>query len=146
MHKDFYASGFLYHLPTQQILLQQQKSTVNSTSYWSLFGGAQLHQETAEAAFQRIIHQSLRIKIDLSAIYPVYAYFHKDMAKNHAIVYAKIEDIHNFSLQNGIAVSWFTFKQIQKLPIGEQTKHDLTVGGRVIDSHIRKSLGQQTLE
>lgn len=146
MHKNFYASGFIYHAPTQQILLQQQTSVNNFPSVWSLFEGVNLYKEDAETAFLRIIYSSLRIKLNPKSIFPVYSYFHKKMNKNHYIICAEIKNLKDFSPNNGIIFAWFTFKQIVKLQLSEQAKHDITVGQRVIDARLRKSLGQKTLE
>lgn len=148
MHKDFYASGFLYHLPSQQILLQQ-KSTVDisdTSSLWTLFGGQGYLRENPEATFQRVVNKLLRIKVSLTNIYPIYTYFYKEINQDHAVVYAEVENMQEFSSLNKIRCAWFTMKQILKLDISQQTKQDVTVGQRVIDSRMRKSLGLQTLE
>lgn len=144
MHKDFYASGFLYHLPSGQILLQQ--STLGSSSLWSLFGEQGLYKENAEVTFQRVIYNLLRVKLSLDTIYPIYTYFYKDIHKDHAVFYAEVEDRQLSSSSNTIKCSWFTSKQILKLNLLEQTRQDITVGQRVINARMRKSLGLQTLE
>jgi len=143
MHKDSYASGFLYHPSTRQILLQQQKQTRDTTPLWSLFGGIGKSSDNAQITFQRLIQKLLHIKLKLNTIEPVYVYFYKDTDKNYSIVYAEIAKTKNFSSKRGIKFSWFTFKQILKLQLDEQTRHDIIVGQRVIDAKERKRLGQQ---
>ena len=145
MHKDFYASGFLYHLPSKQILLQQQSTLVKS-SLWSLFGKKGLSKESPETTFQRVIYNLSHVKLPLATIYPVYTYFYKDINKNHAVVYAEVENMQQFSSLNKIKCAWFTMKQALKLDLSEQTRQDITVGQRVINARMRKSLGLQTLE
>ena len=49
MHKLFYASGFLYHSPTEQILLRQMSSLKNSIAdmahgWWHSFKGRRTSQ------------------------------------------------------------------------------------------------------
>lgn len=144
MHKDFYASGFLYHLPSGKILLQQ--STLDPSSLWSLFGKQGLYKESAEVTFQRVINDLLHVKLPLATIYPIYTYFYRDIHKDHAIVYAEVEEMQPFSSIKTVRCSWFTLKQILKLELLEQTRHDITVGQRVISARMRKSLGLQTLE
>lgn len=146
MHKTFYASGFFYHPPTRQILLQQQKGALDTSPFWSMFGGIGKSFENPQITFQRIIHKLLDIKLRLSIIEPVYVYFNKDIDKNHYIVYAETVKTKNFSSKNGVIFSWFTFRQILKLQLDEQTRHDITVGIRVIDAKVRKGLGLRTLE
>lgn len=143
MHKDSYASGFLYHPSTRQILLQQQKQTRDTTPLWSLLGGIGKSSDNAQITFQRVVHKLLHIKLKLNTIEPVYVYFYKDTDKNHSILYAEIAKTKNFSSKRGIKFSWFTFKQILKLQLDEQTRHDIIVGQRVIDAKERKRLGQQ---
>ncbi len=143
MHKNFYASGFLYHLATEQILLQKAP-TEEAFPQWSLFGGFNIKKETPEESFQRIVFQFLQIKISPKDIHPIYSYFHKTMGKNHHLFFAEVKTIKKLSYGKGL-VSWFNKKQIPKLMLEDQVKHDITVGNRVIDAELRKSLGQQTL-
>jgi len=145
MHKAFYASGFLYHLPSGKILLQQQ-STPGASSLWSLFGKQGLYKEKAEATFQRVIYDLLHVKLPLTTIYPIYTYFYKDINKDHAVFYAEVKDTQRFSSINTVKYTWFTLKQVLKLDLLEQTRQDITVGQRVINAKMRKSLGFQTLE
>jgi hypothetical protein len=145
MHKDFYASGFLYHPKTQQILLQQQNNDDTGTG-WSLFEGESLNEETADETFKRIIFLHLKIELKPKNIFPIYSYIHATKNKNNFIHYAIVNKLGKFPENNNTLFSWFSFKQIQKLHIPNQIKQDIIVGQRVIDSAIRKSLGQQTIE
>jgi ADP-ribose pyrophosphatase YjhB (NUDIX family) len=145
MHKDFYASGFLYHPKTQQILLQQQ-NTADTDAIWSLFAGERQGKETAEEAFRRIIHSHLHLKLKPNNIHLIYSYFHENKNKNNYIYYAKIRKLEKFNGTKKVLFSWFTFKQIQKLHLPAQIRQDIIVGQRVIDAAIRKSLGQQSIE
>jgi len=145
MHKDFYASGFLYHNRSQQILLQQITSANNEPT-WFLFGGDGLGDETGEETFSRVIAAVLRLKLKLSAVCPVYKYFHEEMKKDHYISYAKIGKLEKFPETKDAVFGWFNFKQVQKLNLSQQTKHDIMVAQRVIDSATRRSLGQQTID
>lgn len=145
MHKNFYASGFLYHPATSQILLQQQSTEV--PSYWSLFGGINIHaEEDSQSIFKIIIHKRLRVRLLLRDVRLVYTYFDEKTNKNHCILYAEVAQKKNFRSKNNVLFSWFTFKQIQKLQLAEQTRHDIIVGQRVIEASIRKRFGQHTLE
>jgi hypothetical protein len=145
MHKKFYASGFLYHSRSQQILLQQL-SSANKEPMWFLFGGESVKTETGEETFSRIIDKILKIKLKLSAVCPVYKYLHEEMNMDHYISYAKIGKLEKFPETKEIIFGWFNFKQVQKLNLSEQTKHDIMVAQRVIDSATRRSLGQQTID
>lgn len=145
MYKDFYASGFLYHLPSGQILLKQQ-STLGSPSLWSLFGEHGLHKESPESTFQRTIYNLLHVKLPLTTIFPIYTYFYKHIHKDHAVVYAEVKNMKRFSSLGTGKYTWFTLKQVMKLDLPGQTRQDITVGQRVINSRMRKRLGLQTLE
>lgn len=143
MHKVFYASGFLYHEPTQQILLQQ---AYDDSPEWSLIGGLSLVQETAEEAFRRIAFAVLNIKLSLESIYPIYTYNKRNFERQQVILYADIDNINRIKGRKDTVLSWFTRKQIQKLPLDPQTRQDLIVGHRVIDARMRKSQGIHVLE
>lgn len=145
MHKDFYASGFLYHPKTQQILLQQS-NTADSGAEWSLFEGDCLDKETAEEAFKRIIQTHLNLDIKPKNIFSIYSYFHDKKGKNNFLHYAIVKKLEKFPDSKDKIFAWFSFKQIQKLHISNQIKQDIIVGQRVIDSAVRKSLGQQTID
>lgn len=143
MHKDFYASGFLFHPRSQQILLQQQNSA-DTESVWDLFGDKRLDKETEEETFRRAIYSNLRLKLKPRAIKPVYSYYREDKNKNNYICYAKVEKLEKFQNKKNL-FAWFTFKQIQKLNVSEQTRQDILVGQRVIYSSVRKRLGLRTI-
>lgn len=137
MHKTSYASGFLYHLPSQQILLQQKTPTTSTHSApWSLFTSPYSENEDPKEIFKNIIFDLLHIKID--TVHLVYSYFNENTSMNHVIVYAELNDLQNFS-KNGITYAWFSFRDVTKLNIAEQTKHDIVIAQRVIDDAARKN-------
>lgn len=132
MHKKFYASGFLYNPTTEQILLQQHKS---SSPLWSLFGGKNNNDEEPIHTFSRTIFKDLKIKITSGAIHPVYDYLNKKLNNHCYIFYAEVDNSEKKNrARQGYIMAWFTFKQIYKLPVEEQTRQDIMVGKRVIDA------------
>ena len=144
MHKKFYASGFLYYPPTQQILLQQQKETKDTKPTWLLVGGISKSNETPQAAFKRIVQKILRIKLSLKTIETVY--FYNNINTDRYILYAETKKMKKSSPKKKPEFAWFTFKQVLKLQVDPQTKHDIVVAQRVIDSKKRKLQGLRTLE
>lgn len=135
MHKVFYASGFLYYAPTQQILLQQSNDTA---PYWILFGGENDNLSQPEVVFQQLIRENLGVKLAPADIHEVYDYFHKDLNRNHFIVYGEITTpIEKIKPKKGLTVGWFNFKQVTKLPLSEQTRQDIMVSQRVINAVAR---------
>lgn len=144
MHKTFYASGFLYHSPTQQILLQQHLSSPSSINQWSLFGSAYLEKDDPAEAFKKEIFDLLNIKI--ATIYPVYSYLDEKTNVNHVVVYAELENIQDFPPKEDLTFAWFSFKDVLKLQASKQTKHDIVIGQRVIQASERKNLSEQTFQ
>nr|MBI5455404.1 hypothetical protein [Candidatus Levybacteria bacterium] len=144
MHKDFYASGFLYHSGSGQILLQQVNST-DQNPLWSLFEKKAIKNKTGQETFVEIFFDILGIKLKSNNINSIYTYSSKD-GTDYNIYYAEVKRLHKSKNPAKIEFAWFNFKQIQKLNISEQTKQDIMIGQRVIDSSIRKSLGQKTIE
>ena len=51
MHNSFYASGFLYNLKSQRILLLQSSKLEGVTSLWSMLGGESNDGEEAPTTF-----------------------------------------------------------------------------------------------
>ncbi len=145
MHKDFYVSGFLFHSPTQQILLRQLKNSNGSPAEWLVFGSKSEKGETPEDAFARAVKTVLSPSPKMGKIIPVYTYVNDATNRTQHIFFAEIEVLEDFSSEE-FNFGWFTFKQAYKLPLEKQTKHNITVTQRVVDSATRKSLGQQTLE
>lgn len=141
MHKleSFYASGFLYHPASQQILLQQPITSPNP-SPWALFEGPPVGKETPEKTFQRLVGKSLGLTLNLRDIYPVY--FYHCSGKDRQIIYGQLKTAKAFSPRKGATFGWFSFKQVNKLSLSVQAKHDVAVAQRVIAASIRKSLGQ----
>ncbi|HWY78921.1 MAG TPA: hypothetical protein VNW29_01045 [Candidatus Sulfotelmatobacter sp.] len=142
MHKKFYASGFLYHLPSQQILLQQDISSQNLLSQWFLFGKHHTEKEDPGIMFKNAVKEFLEITIP--TVHPIYSYEKENT--NHCIFYAEIDELQDFSATNNSIFNWFSFKNVLKLQIAEQTKHDIVVGQRVIEAASRKSRGEHTFQ
>lgn len=142
MHKKLYASGFLIHLPSQQILLQQNITSDNFSSPWLLFQNAYKEEECAEIVFKNIIDQLLHVTLDV--VHPVYSYEFENA--NHSIVYSEITDLVEFPSENGLVFNWFSFRNVRNLQITEQTKHDIVVGQRVIEAELRKQRGEHTFQ
>lgn len=129
MHKVFYASGFLYHLPSQQILLQQNDKTAPK---WSLFGQKSKSKKDPAILFQEAILNSLDLKLPLKSIYPVYDYPNDESEENCFIFYGEVKQKRKLGLGKDSNLEWFTFKQTTKLPFSEQTRQDIIVAERVI--------------
>lgn len=136
MHNNFYASGFLFHLRTQQILLHQPNIDKNSSSAWNMLGGEGKGEDVCKA-FQEIILKLLDVKLPTKNIFPVYDYFYNKVNKNHHIFYAEVKKLHSFPESRKGAFSWFTFKQATKLSFDSQTKQDIMVAERVIKAQAR---------
>ena len=140
MHKDFYASGFLYHLPTEQILLQQRLSSNNGSPQqpWILFGGKNHYSEDTPMTFQRIIREQLHHILPTETIYPIYDYFNSELNQNYYMQYSQLEtNLPKLHVRKGYVIKWFTFNQLAKISLTEQTRQDIIVGQRVIDAAFR---------
>lgn len=142
MHKTLYASGFLYHLDSQQILLQQDTSSQNLSSQWLLFEKAYTEKAIPETIFKNIISEILHIKID--NVYSVYSYENENT--NQCVFYSELASLQDFPSKNGLLFKWFSFRDVRGLQLTEQTKHDIVVGQRVIEASGRKMRGEHTFQ
>jgi len=133
MHKDFYASGFLYHLPTQQILLQHTASKPDGISL-TLFSGKGRKGESAEVTFQRVLFELLQMAIPMKAIHQIYDY-PREYGNNHFIQYAEVVAVPSNAsfLKKGLA-GWYDLKKLSKIKLAEQIRQDIIVGQRVINA------------
>lgn len=107
-----------------------------------MFGGVNRGKEDAAATFQRIIYNALKVKLPIKHIYPVYDYIQEPHHKTHYICYAQVSKMQNYTFKRDI-LSWFTFKQAEKLTLTQQTKQDIIVAKRVIDAQERERLHTQ---
>ncbi|MCL5114064.1 MAG: hypothetical protein M1372_02765 [Patescibacteria group bacterium] len=144
MHKNFYVSGFLYHPKSQQILLQQENSD-DENCFWSLFGKKAGKNKTCEETFIDIFQKELSIELKPRNVNPVYTYSSEEKGASCNVYYAVVKKLHKSAKSAKAEFAWFNFKQVQKLKLSEQAKHDIVVGQRVIDSSVRKSQGLQTI-
>ncbi len=144
MHKDYYASGFIYHPKSQQILLQQHVSASNNP-VWMLVGKKQDKDVSGEETFKELFFEAINLKIKLTNINIIYSYFSKELNMENNVYYAEVSKLYKTSSSKDIIYSWFTLKKIQKINVSEQTKQDIIIGQRVIDSSVRKSLGLRTI-
>lgn len=140
MHKDFYASGFLFHSLSNQILLQQH-TAADAVSPWSLIGGHSEGKQDPEVVFKDALVTCLGLCPDV--VYPVYTYGNETGEKPQHIFYGELPDLQEIPPCHGLTFCWFTFKQVISLDASEQAKHDIIIGQRVIDAAVRKRLGQQ---
>jgi len=138
MHKSFYASGFLFEPKTQQILLYQPATKNETPALWSTVGGISRGKEDALSAFKRIAQENLKTRLNLKKVYPVYDYFNNKLEKKNYVFYAEVESLKKIQPLHGGNFSWFTFKQISKLPFSKETKNDIIVAERVIKAHARE--------
>jgi len=141
MHKPFYASGFLYHSPSQQILLQQLTSDTEAKLV--MFGSKSHNGENPITIFQQCVEKALGITIDTDSIRPIYDYTH-DKFGEHFIFYIEIKDtipvINSFNKK----AEWLSLSKLSKFNMSEQTRHDITIGERVIRFNFESS--QATLQ
>ena len=80
MLKGFYVSGFLYHEPTNQILLQQINTVSPSSPSWLLFEGVYEEKEGPSEFFKKTILSLLDFKVE--TVIPVYTYFNENIKKD----------------------------------------------------------------
>lgn len=140
MHKRFYASGFLYHSPSQQILLQQLRSGNNINLV--LFGGKSHKGKDPQVVFQRYIEKALGVSITPSSIHPVYDYIH-DKLGEHFIFYVEVSDATPRAYASKNKAEWFLLSKLSKCNMSEQTRHDIIIGERVIRSLMESTLQPQ---
>lgn len=136
VHKVFYASGFLFHLESQQILLHQPQQKNDTVSVWSMFEGTNDKEEDGAVTFQQMIYAALNLKLARKHIYPVYDYFHNVHNTMHYVYYAHVTKMQNYAFE-GETLSWFTFQQTLKLHFTQETKQDIVVAQRVINMQER---------
>ena len=142
VHNANYASGFLYHPSTEKILLQLTPEN-RDASLWSLFSDRQTVEDQADF-FQKIIFDQLRILLQLTAIVPIYDYMRPARRETHFIYYAEVEhDDMKLRPKRGCTVRWFTQKEIMKLSLPPQVRHDIMIGTRVIRSIVDKRMATQ---
>lgn len=134
MSKNSYPHGFLYHPDSQQILLQQK---VDEQSVWTLLGGI------GGEDFQHVIAKILNFKLGPKAIRPVYDYSVK--GERHFVSYVEVKKAEDFPATKKLSFAWFSVKQLTKLPLSNQTKQDIIVGRRVIESESRRDAGELTI-
>lgn len=131
MHKPFYASGFLFHVATEQILLQQ--TNIGDINNLTLFRGKSHSGGDPQSVFRRCVEEAIGIPIPASSIRPVYDYVH-DKLGEHFIFYVEMTDITPKIFASKKNTAWFSLSKLTKQTMSEQTRHDIIVGLRVIQS------------
>lgn len=105
-----------------------------------MFGGISRAGEDAPTALQRILFEQINMHIETKQLFPVYDYFYEALKKIHYVFYVEVKKLyHPLTLLPG-ECSWFTFKQITKLGLAEQAKHDVIISERVINAQERSRL------
>lgn len=144
MSDSFYASGFLYNLKTQQILLIQKDLDDNTSPSWSMLGGeSSVGEKEAKITFQRIINELLDLDLKPKNIYPIYDYFHQPIAKTNYVFYAEVKNPPSFRSIQDHTLSWVSFNETVKFIFSAHIKQDVIVGERVINLKWRQSQNLQ---
>ena len=102
-----------------------------------MFGGLSQKGESAQEAFARVTYELIAVRVYANHIYPVYDYFFHAANTIHYVFYAEVSTMPTFPLGSNTILSWFTFKQITKLALKDQTKHDIIISERVINAQAR---------
>lgn len=140
MTKEYTISGFLYHAPTEQVLLFQPDE--ESTSL-SIFTDTFTEEKDEKLLFQKLILSQIGVDLNAETIYKVYNYVNKKSGAKTFIFYAEVEDTElDFDLGTPGTVGWFPLKLIPKLNLPKQSKHDIVIGQRVIDHNERQKQEQ----
>lgn len=143
MSNTFYASGFLYNLKTQQILLIQSEQQDSTTPSWSMLGGESSEGEEAKITFRRVISELLDLELKPKNIYPIYDYFHPPISKTNYVFYAEVKNPPKFSSTSDLNLAWVKFSETVKFLFSAHTKQDVIVGERVINLKWRQSQNLQ---
>lgn len=131
MHKVFYASGFLYHPPTQQILLHQSDKDDLTLS---TFRGKNVKNESPEDVFRRVVSEMLGLDLPPKHVLTVYDYFHQGLDAHYYVLFAKVRKPSlDYKLNGTTTIGWFPLKQLPKLKLSEKVRQDIIVGQRVIN-------------
>ena len=133
MHKPFYASGFLYHSNSQQILLQQQKT--GEINHLTFFSGSSHNGTSPQIVFQKCVEKALGVPIKTTSIHPVYDYIHDKLVEDF-IFYVDVSDTVTKTYASKTKTGWIALSKIAKSSMSEQTRHDIVVGERVIRADI----------
>ncbi|MBI2019348.1 hypothetical protein HYS95_01595 [Candidatus Daviesbacteria bacterium] len=132
MQDSFYASGFLYSLKKNKILL------IHTNEQCSLLEGDSCEGEEACAAFQRIVNKTLNLNLKEKNIYPVYDYFDDVKKKTNYVFYAEVKNPVEFNPFEGGVYSWVSLAETSKLLFSGNAKQDVIVGERVIKAKQRE--------
>lgn len=130
MHKPFYASGFLYHSPSQQILLQQLNS---DDLKLGLFSASCRNGNSPLNVFQDCVEKALDIAVPDSSIHPVYDYVLENLGEQF-IFFAEVVRVGPIAPKN--KTQWVLLSKLSKFRMSEQTRHDIIIGERVIKSRM----------
>ncbi len=131
VHKPFYASGFLYHAPSRQILLQQL--TRGADGNLVLFRGKSWNGHDPQTVFHRCIEKALGVTITPSSIHEVYDYIDGAIGEQF-VFFIEASGISPATYPSTAKAGWFSLAKLSKLTMNEQTRHDIIVGERVIRS------------
>lgn len=128
VHKSFYASGFLYHSASRNILLQQ--SIQKNIKTLTLFRKKSTATDP-KAEFHEYLKKMLGIAIPLSSIFSVYDYTHSALGEQY-IFYALLPNKASIESISPPNTEWIPLAKLTKYPMTEQTRHDIIIAERVM--------------
>lgn len=128
MHNSYYASGFLFHSPSQQILLLQ--SVLEGDTPWSIIRVSHASSDDPLSVFST--HITRLLNVAQLNVQPVYSYVDKKSRSQHSIFFAEVTTLQNYPSTDTYRYRWFELKDLRKLRINDSIRHDIVVGTRVI--------------
>ena len=128
VHNSHYASGFLFHSPSQQILLLQP--VLDSDTPWSIIRVSHASSDDPLSVFTS--HASRLLKVTQLNVRPVYSYVDKKSQCQHSIFFADVTTRQNYPETTTFRYRWFELKDLRKLRMNDSIRHDIVVGTRVI--------------
>jgi len=134
VHNSYYASGFLFHSPSQQILLLQP--THEEDAAWGIINVS--HGSTDDPLKTFASYTSRLLKTPRIDAQPVYSYVDKKSQSQHSIFFADVATRQNYPETTTFRYQWFELKDLRKLRMNDSIRHDIVVGTRVIAAGIRK--------
>lgn len=142
MNKECTTAGFLYHAPTQQILLFQSDE---DSSDLAIFQDKCEEEKDPKLSFHKLILSQLGIELETDSVFEIYKYLNKKTGVKTHLFYAEVSSLDlDFDLNGEGTVGWFPLKLVPKLSLPKQTKHDIVIGQRVIDHNERQKQEQIT--
>jgi 8-oxo-dGTP diphosphatase len=141
----FYAGGFVYDAAAHAVLLHlRDGNTKANPNMWAIFGGTSEQDETPLQCFLREFEEETGQRLPSDSCAALRDYFNESAQTQRHVFYSTASlDTKDIRLTEGAGFGWLRLDHLDRHPLTEMTRSDLTFFGDLIANQPHATLSSR---